>query len=79
MAPAASDSRVVAATTLGARLGRRLGRIAAAVRAVVGAPDYDAYVAHLRERHPDARPLTRAEFVDARLRARYERPGSRCC
>lgn len=79
MAPAASDSRVVATATLGARLARRLARVAAAVRAVLGAPDYDAYVVHLREHHPGACPLTRAEFVDARLRARYERPGSRCC
>jgi uncharacterized short protein YbdD (DUF466 family) len=74
---------VRAATTVtGAAVGRwleRAARAARAVRTIVGAPDYDAYVAHLRDRHPDTPPLTREQFVDARLRARYERPGARCC
>ena len=68
-----------ATTTTRAAIGRWLERAARAVRTMVGAPDYDAYVAHVRERHPDACPLTREQFVDARLRARYERPGARCC
>ncbi|MFL5577339.1 MAG: YbdD/YjiX family protein [Gemmatimonadaceae bacterium] len=55
---------------------RRAGR---ALRDVLGVPDYGRYVAHLEERHPGARPMSRDEFVAARLRARYERPGSRCC
>jgi len=67
------------AATVPAHLGRWLASAGRAVRAVLGAPDYDAYVAHLRERHPDTHALTREQFVDARLRARYERPGSRCC
>jgi len=52
---------------------------ARAVRTAIGAPDYERYVAHMRERHPDARPLTREEFLRERQEARYSRPGSRCC
>jgi uncharacterized short protein YbdD (DUF466 family) len=54
-------------------------RAADVVRRVIGAPDYDRYVAHMRERHPGCTLLTRDEFLSAQLRARYERPGSRCC
>jgi uncharacterized short protein YbdD (DUF466 family) len=49
------------------------------VRRVVGVPDYDTYLAHLRECHPAAVPLTRQEFERARLEDRYSRPGQRCC
>jgi uncharacterized short protein YbdD (DUF466 family) len=54
-------------------------RVARAVRRVIGAPDYDRYLAHMRLRHPRCVPLSRARFIDAQLRARYEKPGSRCC
>lgn len=56
-----------------------VARVARALRAMLGAPDYDAYVAHHEASCAGAPPLTREQFVDARLRARYERPGSRCC
>jgi uncharacterized short protein YbdD (DUF466 family) len=50
-----------------------------AARRIVGVPDYDAYVAHVRARHPE-RPLpTRADFFAERQRARYRRGGGRCC
>jgi len=49
------------------------------VRRVIGAPDYDGYLAHMRERHPELEPLTRGEFIASCLSARYDRPGSRCC
>ena len=49
------------------------------LRTVLGAPGYDGYLVHTRARHPGTRVMTRDEFVAARLRARYERPGSRCC
>ncbi len=54
-------------------------RLAAALRRVMGAPDYDAYLAHHVERHALATPLTRAEFTRDALSRRYDRPGSRCC
>ena len=54
----------------------RAGRVA---RQVLGVPDYERYLGDALARDPDARPLSRDEFVAARLRARYDAPGSRCC
>ena len=58
---------------------RALDTLARAVRRVIGVPDYERYLAHVREHHPDRVPLTREEFDRERLAARYEQPGSRCC
>lgn len=56
-----------------------LARVAATVRRIIGAPDYAAYVAHVRAHHPGREPMSERDFVSERLSARYERPGSRCC
>ncbi len=48
-------------------------------RALLGAPDYDRYVAHHRARHATEPVLSRNDFMRERLSARYERPGGRCC
>ncbi len=56
-----------------------LARLAATVRRIIGAPDYAAYVAHVRACHPEREPMNEREFVTERLNARYEKPGSRCC
>jgi uncharacterized short protein YbdD (DUF466 family) len=53
--------------------------VARIVRRVIGAPDYAAYLAHVRACHPDATPLTESAFVARALESRYSRPGSRCC
>ena len=50
-----------------------------AARLAVGLPDYDAYCAHVRARHPDTTPMTREQFAVARMQARYARGTSRCC
>jgi uncharacterized short protein YbdD (DUF466 family) len=57
----------------------RLSASANVVRRVIGAPDYEAYVAHLRTCHPEAEPVSRDTFVRERMEARYSKPGSRCC
>jgi len=50
----------------------------AAARRIVGIPDYDAYVAHLKARHPErAIPKPDAFFAE-RQEARYRGAG-RCC
>jgi uncharacterized short protein YbdD (DUF466 family) len=47
---------------------------------MVGLPDYERYVAHIRERHPDRPAMSRAEFVAERTKRRYEGGGAgRCC
>jgi uncharacterized short protein YbdD (DUF466 family) len=56
-----------------------LARAAWVIRRVIGAPDYDAYVAHVRRMHPGTVPLSREAFARDVLARRYERPGSRCC
>ena len=56
-----------------------LARLARAVRRVLGVPDYEKYLAHVRETHPTATPLSRDEFVRRQLTERYSRPGARCC
>lgn len=50
-----------------------------AVLRILGAPDYEQYVEHMREHHPEDPVLTRDAFMRERLAARYERPGARCC
>lgn len=59
-------------------LKRRAGQTALLM---VGVPDYDTYVAHVRATHPDRAPMTREAFIRDRQVARYggaNRTG-RCC
>ena len=62
-----------------ASLAQRLRDAARVLRRVLGAPDYEGYLAHACKAHPDCAPMTRDEFVRARLEERYSRPGARCC
>ena len=48
-------------------------------RLIVGVPDYDLYLAHMRRTHPDTPAMTREAFFANRLEARYGRGASRCC
>jgi uncharacterized short protein YbdD (DUF466 family) len=56
-----------------------LRRAAIVIRRVVGVPDYERYVAHVRERHAGTAPMSREEFERSRLEDKYSRPGHRCC
>lgn len=56
-----------------------LSRAGSVVRRIIGAPDYDHYLAHMRAHHPDLTPLSRDGFMSAQLKARFEKPGARCC
>ena len=56
-----------------------LARFATHVRRIIGAPDYERYLAHVASRHPEMEPLTREAFARDALSRRYDRPGSRCC
>ena len=62
-----------------AQVSAALRRVAAVVRRVVGVPDYDRYVAHVRECHPGTEPMTHRQFEESRLHDKYSRPGQRCC
>ena len=50
------------------KLGKYLGQ---AAKMMVGLPDYDTYVAHMRSTHPDQMPMTYEEFFRERQNARY--------
>jgi uncharacterized short protein YbdD (DUF466 family) len=48
-------------------------------RSAIGIPDYDGYLRHCREHHPERAPMTYAEFFSERQAARYRGTGGRCC
>jgi uncharacterized short protein YbdD (DUF466 family) len=59
-------------------ISESIRRIAAIVRRILGVPDYERYLAHVRVAHPGQTPMTEAEFFRERLEGRAK-PGSRCC
>jgi len=59
-----------------------LHRLRETSRLMVGVPDYDRYVDHIRSHHPEAKAMTYEEFFLERQASRYgEGTGkiSRCC
>jgi len=48
-------------------------------RLMVGVPDYETYLAHMRRVHPERAAMTYAAFFRERQEARYGRGGSRGC
>jgi uncharacterized short protein YbdD (DUF466 family) len=59
--------------------GAFVRQVLAVVRRIVGVPDYDAYLQHMRTHHPDAEPVTKEVFTKECMEAKYSRPGHRCC
>lgn len=57
----------------------RIKRVGSLVHRIIGAPDYEAYVAHQARCHADQPLLSKDEFVNQRLSDKYSRPGTRCC
>ena len=57
----------------------RIERALRVIRSIIGAPDYERYVAHMESHHPGCAIASRDEFMRQRLESRYSRPGSRCC
>jgi len=55
------------------------GRVRGAILRLLGMPDYEAYVAHLRTRHPERQVPSEREFFEQYLRYRYESGATRCC
>ena len=56
-----------------------LTQVAHVVRRIIGVPDYERYVLHVRECHAGQAPMSREEFEKLRLEDKYNRPGQRCC
>jgi len=59
-----------------ARMGEYLGQ---AARMMVGLPDYDTYVQHVRTTHSDRTPMTYDEFFRERQEARFSGGTGKCC
>ena len=59
------------------KAGKYLGQ---AAKMMIGVPDYDNYVEHMRVTHPDQTPMTYEEFFRDRQDARYGgKGGAKCC
>jgi len=57
-----------------------LNRLRQMARMMVGVPDYDAYLRHMRAHHPDRTPMDRTAFFRERQEARYGgKNGGKCC
>ena len=56
-----------------------MGRLRQSLRLMVGVPEYDTYVAHMRNRHPDQPVMPYEAFFRERQEARYGGKVGRCC
>ena len=74
---AAGTSGEVSATKEAASgRSRRIGQIC---RQLFGIPDYERYLAHAAEHHPDAPVLSRRDFCAQAIERKYGKSGPRCC
>lgn len=46
-------------------------RVAQTLRLMVGIGDYEGYVDHMRQQHPDQQPMTKADYFRYCQMARY--------
>lgn len=58
---------------------RVLDRVAQTARLMVGVGDYEAYLHHMRQRHPDHPPMSREAFVRRAVEARFGGGGIKRC
>ena len=68
--------------TVSERFVALTSQVCQGARLMVGIPDYDTYVEHMRRAHPGAAVMTYPEFFRERQNARYGgdgRKGFRCC
>ncbi|MCM3719987.1 YbdD/YjiX family protein [Fictibacillus phosphorivorans] len=48
-------------------------------KGIANLPDYQAYVRHLEEKHPEKKPPTEKEFFAELLENKYGAHAKRCC
>ena len=58
---------------------RWLEELRDAYHGIFGVPDYEAYLRHMRERHPGAAVETREKFARDTIDRRYGGMKGRCC
>jgi uncharacterized short protein YbdD (DUF466 family) len=54
-------------------------RLRQSLRLMVGVPEYDTYVTHMRNKHPGQPIMPYREFFRERQEARYDGKVGRCC
>ena len=60
--------------------GRYLARaLAQSLRLMVGVPDYQGYLNHMKATHPERAPMSYEAFFRERQQARYGGGSGRCC
>jgi uncharacterized short protein YbdD (DUF466 family) len=63
----------------GTRVAGRGRALLTALKRVVGMPNYEAYLEHLRAHHPECPLPSEREYFDEFLKAKYGGGFSRCC
>ena len=58
---------------------QRLASFNQAIRRIIGAPDYQAYLVRHQQIHPDVTPMSEKEFFRFAIDRRYAKAGPRCC
>ena len=58
---------------------QRLAGLNQALHRIIGAPDYQAYLARHQHIHPEAPPMSEKEFFRFAIDRRYAKAGPRCC
>jgi uncharacterized short protein YbdD (DUF466 family) len=53
--------------------------IVSSFRRIVGMPDYQTYIAHLQQKHPECAVPSEQEYFDQYVTARYSGGPTRCC
>jgi uncharacterized short protein YbdD (DUF466 family) len=56
-----------------------LSRAGSVTRAMLGVPDYQRYLTHMRAAHPGDRVMSETEFRHTRMNDRSNRAGAKCC
>jgi uncharacterized short protein YbdD (DUF466 family) len=58
-----------------------ISRVRDTLRLMIGIPDYERYVAHIRAHHPEKEPMSYEAFFRERQDARFGGKGDirRCC
>ncbi len=55
------------------------GRVAESARLMCGVPDYDTYVAHMKNKHPDQEAMDYKAFFENRMNARFGGSSMKAC
>lgn len=72
-------TRLEAPSTPAMSFADRLAFLRMAVRRIIGAPDYETYLARHRQIHPEVPPMSEKEFFRFAIDRRYGKAGPRCC